>query len=95
MPTGGGKSLLFTAPACLDNTGVTIVVVAFRALINDLVDKAKKVGKIAKRTCHAWKVPHSLRSKTPDTSMSSGSCAQNHLVWGRTNGTERPTSGIW
>ena len=44
MPTGGGKSLLFTAPACLDKTGVTIVVVPFRALINDLVDKAKKAG---------------------------------------------------
>jgi superfamily II DNA or RNA helicase len=44
MPTGGGKSLLFTAPACLDSTGVTIVVVPFRALINDLVDKAKKAG---------------------------------------------------
>ena len=44
MPTGGGKSLLFTAPACLDSTGVTIVVVPFRALINDLVEKAKKAG---------------------------------------------------
>jgi superfamily II DNA/RNA helicase len=44
MPTGGGKSLLFTAPACLDNTGVTIVMVPFRALINDLVDKAKNAG---------------------------------------------------
>jgi superfamily II DNA helicase RecQ len=30
--------------ACLDSTGVTIVVVPFRALINDLVDKAKKAG---------------------------------------------------
>jgi superfamily II DNA helicase RecQ len=44
MPTGGGKSLLFTAPACLDGTGVTTVVVPLRALINDLVDKAKKAG---------------------------------------------------
>jgi superfamily II DNA helicase RecQ len=44
IPTSGGKSLLFTAPACLDNTGVTIVVVPFRTLINDLVDKAKKAG---------------------------------------------------
>lgn len=44
MPTGGGKSLLFTAPACLDRIGTTIVVVPFRALINDLVEKAKKTG---------------------------------------------------
>ena len=44
MPTGGRKSLLFTAPACLDSIGTTIVVVPFRALINDLVEKAKKTG---------------------------------------------------
>jgi superfamily II DNA helicase RecQ len=44
IPTGGRKSLLFTAPAYLDSTRVTIVVVPFRALINDLVDKAKKAG---------------------------------------------------
>jgi hypothetical protein len=44
MPTGSRKSLLFTAPACLDSTRVTIVVVPFRALINDLVDKTKKAG---------------------------------------------------
>ena len=44
MPTGGRKSLLFTAPACLDRIGTTIVVVPFRALINDLVEKAKKTG---------------------------------------------------
>ena len=44
IPTGGRKSLLFTAPACLDRIGTTIVVVPFRALINDLVEKAKKTG---------------------------------------------------
>ena len=44
IPTGGGKSLLFTAPACLADAGITIVVVPFRALINDLVDKAKEAG---------------------------------------------------
>lgn len=42
LPTGGGKSLLFTAPACLDDPGVTIVVVPYRPLLNDLVEKAKK-----------------------------------------------------
>ena len=44
LPTGGGKSLLFTTPACLEDAGVTVVVVPFRALINNLVDTAKKSG---------------------------------------------------
>ena len=39
LPTGGGKSLLFIVPAYLDEVGVTIVVVPFRALINDLVKR--------------------------------------------------------
>ncbi|KAH0352647.1 hypothetical protein KCU83_g3356, partial [Aureobasidium melanogenum] len=44
LPTGGGKSLLFMAPACLENAGVTIVIVPFRALINKLVNTAKEAG---------------------------------------------------
>jgi len=44
LPTGGGKSLLFMAPACLEDPGITIVVVPFRALINNLVETAKKAG---------------------------------------------------
>jgi superfamily II DNA or RNA helicase len=31
LPIGGGKSLLFMAPACLIDPGVTIVVVPYRA----------------------------------------------------------------
>ncbi|TLD04190.1 hypothetical protein E2P81_ATG10544, partial [Venturia nashicola] len=42
LPTGGGKSLLFTAPACLDDPGVTIVVVPYRALLDNLVATAKR-----------------------------------------------------
>jgi superfamily II DNA helicase RecQ len=42
LPTGGGKSLLFTAPACLDNPGVTIVVVPYRALLDNLLATANK-----------------------------------------------------
>jgi len=42
LPTGGGKSLLFMAPACLDDPGVTIVVVPYRALVNNLVTTAKQ-----------------------------------------------------
>jgi superfamily II DNA helicase RecQ len=41
LPTGGGKSLLFMAPACLDDPGVTIVVVPYRALVNNLVMTAR------------------------------------------------------
>ena len=44
LPTGGGKSLLFMAPACLENAGVTIVIVPFRALINKLVSIAKEAS---------------------------------------------------
>ncbi|CAN9192094.1 unnamed protein product [Alternaria alternata] len=36
LPTGGGKSLLFMAPACLSDPGVTIVVVPFRELLKNL-----------------------------------------------------------
>ena len=36
LPTGGGKSLLFMAPACLADPGVTMVVAPFRELIRDL-----------------------------------------------------------
>ena len=32
------------APACLENVGVTIVIVPFRALINKLVNIAKEAG---------------------------------------------------
>jgi superfamily II DNA helicase RecQ len=44
LPTRRGKSLLFMAPACLKNAGVTIVIVLFRALINKLVNTAKEAG---------------------------------------------------
>jgi superfamily II DNA or RNA helicase len=42
LPIGGGKSLLFIAPACLDDPGVTIVVAPYRALLDNLVATAKK-----------------------------------------------------
>jgi superfamily II DNA helicase RecQ len=44
LPTGGGKSLLFMVRACLPDPGVTIVVVPFRALLNNLSDRLEKVG---------------------------------------------------
>jgi superfamily II DNA helicase RecQ len=42
LPTGRGKSLLFIALACLDDPGVTIVVVPYRALVNNLVSTTTK-----------------------------------------------------
>ncbi|KIV98766.1 uncharacterized protein PV09_09464 [Verruconis gallopava] len=44
LPTGGGKSLLFTVPAYLDGTGVTVVVVPFRALADNLVEQIINSG---------------------------------------------------
>ena len=42
LPTGGGKSILFMVPACLDQAGVTVVVVPFRALVNDLLRRLQR-----------------------------------------------------
>ena len=44
LPTSRGKTLLVTAPACLDDAGVTIVVVPYRQLINETVIDAKAAG---------------------------------------------------
>jgi superfamily II DNA or RNA helicase len=41
LPTGGGKSLLFIAPAYLIDPGVTIVVVPYRVLLDNLLKTAK------------------------------------------------------
>ncbi|KAK0855986.1 hypothetical protein LTS02_010787 [Friedmanniomyces endolithicus] len=44
LPTGGEKSMLFMAPACLNDPGVTVVVVPYLALLDNLLSKAKKAG---------------------------------------------------
>ena len=41
LPTGGGKSLLFMVPACMADAGVSVVVVPFRALVNDMLQRLK------------------------------------------------------
>ena len=51
LPTGGGKSLLFTLPACIEERGVTVVVVPYRALIEDLVGRIRDCGV----DCMEWK----------------------------------------
>ena len=42
LPTEGGKSLLFIVPAYLDTTGVTVVVVPYRTLADNLVDRIRR-----------------------------------------------------
>ncbi|KAG6019368.1 hypothetical protein E4U40_007081 [Claviceps sp. LM458 group G5] len=44
LPTGGGKSLLFIAPACLEDPGMTIVVVPYRQLIDEILSDAVARG---------------------------------------------------
>ena len=51
LPTGGGKSLLFTLPAYVEGSGVTVVVVPYRALIENLVKQVQKCG----IECIEWK----------------------------------------
>lgn len=44
LPTGGGKTLLFTVPACMPNPGVTLVVMPFRELLNRQVRQMQGLG---------------------------------------------------
>lgn len=44
LPTGGGKSLLFMVPACLEMPGVTNVVAPFRVLVDNLVCWLRRAG---------------------------------------------------
>jgi superfamily II DNA helicase RecQ len=39
--TGRGKSLLFIAPACLNDLGVTIIVILYCVLLDNLLKTAK------------------------------------------------------
>ena len=53
LPTAGGKTLLFTAPACLEeDAGVTVVVVPYRKLIDETVADAKR--RMGKGGCEEW-----------------------------------------
>jgi superfamily II DNA helicase RecQ len=51
LPIGGGKSLLFIAPAYLDNPSVMIVVVLYRTLVNNLV----MIARTARIDCIEYK----------------------------------------
>ena len=42
LPTGGGKSLLFIVLAYLDTTSITIIIILYYTLANDLVDQIRR-----------------------------------------------------
>ncbi|KAK4205819.1 hypothetical protein QBC37DRAFT_393824, partial [Rhypophila decipiens] len=44
LPTGAGKSILFMLPAVMQDTGTSIMVVPFVALMDDLVARATDMG---------------------------------------------------
>lgn len=44
LPTGGGKTLLFTVPACLVDPRVIIVIIPYRALLDNLLATAKRAN---------------------------------------------------
>jgi len=54
LPTGGGKTFVFMAAACMEDPGVTIFVVPFRALIENMVKRMSKAG----IDCIEWKHGH-------------------------------------
>ncbi|PUU73469.1 hypothetical protein B9Z19DRAFT_1004403 [Tuber borchii] len=48
MPTGAGKSTVFTVPATFREAKLTLVIVPLAALLDDMVDRCQKLGI---RTC--------------------------------------------
>lgn len=60
LPTGGGKSMLFMVSASLEDPGVTVVVVPFRALLNNLLERANTRG----IDCAEW-----MSSSTPRATL--------------------------
>ncbi|KAK6495557.1 hypothetical protein TWF481_002606 [Arthrobotrys musiformis] len=50
LPTGGGKSLLFQLPPLLDGAGITVVIVPFVSLKDDMVDKCNRLN----IPCDVW-----------------------------------------
>jgi hypothetical protein len=50
LPTGGGKTLLFTAVACLDDPGMIIVVIPYRRLMDETVNDTRAL----RIDCSEW-----------------------------------------
>jgi superfamily II DNA helicase RecQ len=44
LPTSRGKSLLFTLPAYIEESGVTVIIILYRALIDNLINQIQKCG---------------------------------------------------
>jgi hypothetical protein len=44
LPIGGGKSLTFMGPACLPDTGVTIIMAPFQALEKNIISRCQEKG---------------------------------------------------
>ncbi|EPS37769.1 hypothetical protein H072_8519 [Dactylellina haptotyla CBS 200.50] len=51
LPTGGGKSLLFQLPSLLNGARHTVVVIPFRALLDDMMQKCKDAGVPSSHWC--------------------------------------------
>jgi superfamily II DNA helicase RecQ len=41
---GGGKSLLFIVPGLIEEGGMTVIIVPYRALITDLISRIRESG---------------------------------------------------
>lgn len=80
LPTGGGKSLLFMAPSCLEDAGVTIVIVPFRALINNLVETARNAGIDSIEWRHGETDPATLIFISADKILGSGFLSYAELL---------------
>lgn len=51
LPTGGGKSVVFMAPAWIEKELTTVVIVPFVALIEDMEKRCKELG----LSCYIWR----------------------------------------
>jgi hypothetical protein len=54
LPTGGGKSMVWLIPAISEETGITLVVIPNKALLNDMLRKTQDMG----ISCCKWTAGH-------------------------------------
>ena len=80
LPTGGGKSLLFMVPAYLDATGVTVVVVPYRALADNLVDRIRRSGIDCFEWTHGQVNPATIVVVSADVAGSAGFLSYAELL---------------
>jgi superfamily II DNA helicase RecQ len=80
LPTGGGKSLLFMVPAYLEATGVTVVVVPYRALADNLVDRIRRSGIDCFEWTHGQVNPATIVVVSADVAGSGGFLSYAELL---------------